>query len=242
MPPTKPFIYCLVALAVVGAGVVLPATSVREVAAKEGLPLSTKLTPAMIDYFGLSEAFVRPSIAALVQCSTTPACAASDSSRLRFVDSAGRVAAVYDGKPSTTIEQVRRLRTVSDSGVTEARTMVRRYVKDEQGRIVMNGSDSIVKVDPGAPGRERSTLIRVHRFNDVRYLVTDPTFVWPLTGLVVLELSNVVGPPTRGEVRTAGHAAVSFDGTRYAHVLTTGALSHRVDLQARLLETTLPDR
>jgi hypothetical protein len=222
MPPTKPFIYSLVTLAVVGAGVVLPATSVREVAAKEGLPLSTKLTPAMIDYFGLSEA--------------------SDSSRLRFVDSAGRVAAVYDGKPSTTIEQVRRLRTVSDSGVTEARTMVRRYVKDEQGRIVMNGSDSIVKVDPGAHGRERSTLIRVHRFNDVRYLVTDPTFVWPLTGLVVLELSNVVGPPTRGEVRTAGHAAVSFDGTRYAHVLTTGALSHRVDLQARLLETTLPDR
>jgi hypothetical protein len=106
----------------------------------------------------------------------------------------------------------------------------------------MNGTDSIVKVDTGAADRESSTLTRVHRFSDVRYLVNDLNFVWPLTGLVVLELSNANGPAQRAPVRVAAHGAVSFDGTRYAQILTAGALTHRVDLSAKRLETTMPDR
>jgi hypothetical protein len=38
------------------------------------------------------------------------------------------------------------------------------------------------------------------------------------------------------------HAAVSYDGTSYAHILTSGALTHRVNLRAKLLETTMPAR
>jgi hypothetical protein len=118
----------------------------------------------------------------------------------------------------------------------------RRYATDAEGRLVMQGTDSIVRVDRGGDGREPSTLTRVHRYSDVRYLVNDPAFVYPLTGLVVLELSNATGPMPHPFAHTASHAAVSFDGTGYANVLTTNGLTHRVNLQAKLLETIVPDR
>jgi hypothetical protein len=87
-----------------------------------------------------------------------------------------------------------------------------------------------------------STLTRVRRYADVRYLVNDPRFPWPLTGVVVLELSNVIGPRPAMPMRTAVHAAVNFDGTPVAHIITTGALTHRANLRAMLLDTTIPDR
>ncbi len=241
MKPTKPFLFTL-ALIAVGAAAVFPVASARADEAADGMPLSTRLTPEMIDFFGLGDAWVRPSIAALQQCSATPACGRSDSSQVRILDASGEVLSAYDDKPTTVFEQVRRQRTPPASGVAVTRMMIRRYAKDEQGRIVMAGLDSIVKVSQEAPGRTASTLVRVHRYADVRYLVNDPTFVWPLTGLVVLELSQVQSAAPHAAAPVASHAAVSFDGTPFARVITTGALSHRVNLQARVLETTMPDR
>lgn len=242
MAPSRPFIFVLSALAITGAAIMVAAPQARTAAAAETLPLSTALTPEMIDYFGLSDAFARPSIAALVTCSQAPACGGSDTSRVRIIDGSGTVLSAYDGKPNTIIEQVRSLHTTPSDGVRETRLMVRQYVKDDQGRIVVNGTDSIVKRDLGGTNREPSTLTRVHRYNSMRYLVNDLTLVWPITGLVVLELSHAVGPAQQAPARVAGHAAVSFDGTRYAQILTTGALMHRVDLSAKRLETTMPDR
>lgn len=242
MKPTRPFVYALSALVVAGAAAVLATPGAHAATASEALPLSTALTPVMIDYFGLSDAFARPSIAALVQCNATPACGASDSSQVRFIDAGGKVLGAYDARTSTIIEQVRRQQSTPSSGVTETRTLVRRFLKDEQGRIVMNGSDSIVRIDRGGTDRQSATLTRVHRYTDVRYLVNDLKFVWPLTGLVVLELQNASGRAQRAPVRLAAHGAVSFDGTQFAQILTTGALTHRVNLSARRLETTMPDR
>jgi hypothetical protein len=242
MKPTKPFLYTVAALVALGAAVVIPAKTAPVASAQESMPLSTKLTPAMIDYFALDDAFARPTIEALMQCSATPACSASDSSRLRFLDASGAVAASYDAMPGSAIEHVRLRQSARTSDVTETRTLVRRYATDAQGRLVMNGTDSIVKIDLGSGSRASSTLTRVHRYSDVRYLVQDTTYVYPLTGLVVLDLSIVNGPMPHAPLRTASHAAVSFDGTGYAHVLTTNGLSHRVNLKAKLLETIVPDR
>ncbi len=241
MKPTKPFLFCLVALAAIGAAVILPVYTVREAAAQSAMPLSTALTPTMIDFFGLSDAFDRPSIAALVQCRATPTCSETDSSRVRFFDAKGAEMLSYDEKPTTTIERVRRHRSTLANGSGESRMAVRRYSKDAQGRLVMNGIDSVVTTEIAIAGSKSVVRTSIRRYNDVRYLLNDPAFVWPMTGLVVLELSeNAV--PTRASVRPASHAAVSFDGTQYAHVLTTGALTHRVNMQAKRLETTMPDR
>ena len=205
------------------------------------MPLSTKLTPAMIDYFALDVAFQRPSINALVTCEGVPVCGASDSSQVRFLDANGQRVANYDGSPEMTIEQRRHQLTVADGSV-EQRTLVRRYNKDALGRIVMQGSDSIVKITRASVGIDASTLTRVHRYSDVRYLLNDPTLQWPITGLVTLELSNAVGAARRSPAPLLGHGAVSFNGTSFAHILTSGALTHRVNLQAKLLETTMPAR
>jgi hypothetical protein len=242
MKPSKPFLYTVAAVVALGAAVVLPTRTAREASAQEGMPLSTRLTPAMIDYFALDDAYARPTIDALVRCSATPACSASDTSRVRFIAASGDALTSYDAKPGSVIEQVRRSRTTPATGVTETRTQVRRYSTDPEGRLVMNGTDSIVKVDRGDDNRASSTLTRVHRYADIRYLVNDPVYVYPLTGLVVLELSIVSGPLPHAAARTENHAAVSFDGTSYARVLTTNGLSHRVNLQAKLLETMMPER
>lgn len=241
MTPTKPFLLTLALVAVGGAGIIA-SPAPREAAAQESLPLSTKLTPTMIDFFGLGVAFERPSMAALAACRNTKACGDSDSSTVRFLDERGRDVPEYDGKPTSVIRSVRRLRATTTDGATESRTEVRLFTTDEQGRVVMNGTDSITKIDGGAAGRPASTVTRVHRFTDVRYLVNDPRFAWPLTGMVVLELSDVAGSTSPSTVRTATHAAVNFDGTAFAHIITSGALTHRVNLQARLFETTIPDR
>ncbi|MCC7053202.1 MAG: hypothetical protein IT355_08020 [Gemmatimonadaceae bacterium] len=248
MKPSKPFVRVL-ALTAVGAAVVLltpqapRAAAAHAAATQDGMPLSTKLTPEMIDYFGLGVAFERPSVAALVACHDTPACGASDSSTVRFTDASGAEVRVYDGMPASTIEQVRRVQASPADGVTETRILVRHFSKDAQGRLVMSGTDSIVKVAAAGAGRAAaSTVTRVNRYTDVRYLVNDPRFPWPITGLVVLELSDVAGMTQRPAVHTASHAAVSFDGTAVAQVLTTGALSHRANLQDKRLETVVPDR
>ena len=242
MKPSKTFLFSLALVAVAGITVILTPARVRAASATEPFPLSTALTPAMVDFFGLAPAFERPSIAALVACHDTAGCGGSDTSQVRFRDAAGTEVPVYDGRPASTIEQVRRERHELNTGVTESRTMVRVFSTDEQGRVVMSGTDSIVKRDAGGVGRDASTLVRVHRYTDVRYRVNDPKFIWPMTGLVVLELSHVIGTDRTAPARGASHAAVSFDGTPYAQVLTTGALMHRVNLQARRLETTVPDR
>jgi hypothetical protein len=241
MKPSKPFLFVLAIVTVAGFTIV-ETPRARTAHAQDTMPLSTKLTPAMIDYFALDVAFQRPSIATLVACEALPACGASDSSQVRFVDASGQTVAEYDGTPTTTIEQVRRQQTAALDGSVEQRTLVRRFIKDAQGRIVMQGTDSIVKITRANAGTDVSTLTRVHRYSDVRYLLNDPTLLWPITGLVTLELSNVIGPAPRAPAALAGHGAVSFDGTQYAHILTSGALTHRVNLQARLLETTMPAR
>ena len=238
---SKPFLVVLALVAVAGV-VILETPRAKLVAAQNSMPLSTKLTPAMIDYFALDVAFQRPSIAALVACESVPACGATDSVQVRFLNAAGQTVPEYDATPATTIEEVRRVHTAPADGVTEHRTQVRRFIKDAQGRIVMQGRDSIVRVTREVAGSAATTLTRVHRYSDVRYLLNDPAIVWPLTGLVMLELSNVVGPAPRSPTPLVGHGAVSFDGTSYAHVLTAGALTHRVNLRAKLLETTMPDR
>lgn len=241
MKPSKPFLFVLAIVTVAGFTIVATPRA-RSASAQDAMPLSTKLTPAMIDYFALDVAFQRPSIAALVACEGAPRCGASDSSQVRFLDANGQRVAKYDGTPETTIEQVRHQQTAAPDGSVEQRTLVRRYVRDAQGRIVMQGTDSIVKITPASTGLDASKLTRVHRYSDVRYLLNDPTLQWPITGLVTLELSNTVGAAPRSSAPTLGHGAVSFDGSSFAHILTSGALTHRVNLQARLFETTMPVR
>ena len=242
MPHSKSFVISLAFCAAAAVAVLSSAPSARVAEAQSARPLSTKLTPAMIDYFALDVALQRPDIASLAACGAQPTCARSDSAGVRFVDSSGTVLPMYDGKPTTTIEQVLRLRREVSSGVSETRTLVRHWSTDDRRHIVMSGSDSIVKSDVGAVGRLASTLTRVHRYSDVRYVVNDAKLVWPITGLVVLELSNAIGAAPHATPVLASHAAVSFDGSPFAHVLTTNGLSHRVNLPARLLETTMPDR
>ena len=241
MKPSKPFLFVLTVVAVAGFVIVETPRAVSA-QAQDSLPMATRLTPAMIDYFALDVAYDRPSIAALTGCAALPACGSSDSSRVRFLDAEGRVTARYSATPTTTIEQVRRQHAVPADGVTEDRTAVRRFTTDAQGRIVMQGSDSIVKRTGATSGTAASVVTRVHRYSDVRYLVNDLTYIWPITGLVTLELSEATGVAPRTRVPLLGHAAVSYDGTPYAHILTSGALSHRVNLRARLLETTMPAR
>ena len=241
MKPSKPFLLLLAATGVAGF-VIVETPRAKPAQALDAMPLSTKLTPAMIDFFALDVAFERPSLAALVACRQVPQCASSDSSELRFVTADGNAVAAYDATPATTIEQVRRQHTTTAVGAAEDRTAIRRFVKDEQGRIVMHGSDSIVTRTPATAAAPASTVTRVHRYSDVRYLVADPTFQYPLTGLVSLELSDVVGHVPQTPPPLLQHAAVSYDGTSYAHILTSGALTHRVNLRAKLLETTMPAR
>ena len=242
MKPTKPFLFTLALTAIAAITVILTPGRVRAADTAEPFPLSTALTPEMIDFFGLDPAFERPSIAALVACGSTPACAASDSVQVHFLDASGAELSGYDARPGSVIEQVRRQQSSAAAGVTETRTLRRRYSQDAQLRLVMSGTDTIVKRVTGGAGRAPSSLIRVRRYADVRYRLNDPTFTWPMTGLVVLELSHSVGAGNVALPHTASHAAVSFDGTSYAQVLTAGALSHRVNLQSRRLETTVPDR
>jgi hypothetical protein len=243
MQPSKPFLITLSAmLASTAIAVALPAPAADGATTTSSLPLSTALTPAMVDYFGLDVASERPSIAALVHCQTIPACGSSDSSRVQFIDAAGRVIKEYQAGANTIIEYTRRQRFTPAAGVTEVRTLVRRVMTDEQHRIVVHGTDSISTLDAGSTGREPSTLVRVHRYSDVRFLVNDPAFPWPMTGLVVLQLSHAVGAAQHAAPRLSGHGAVSFDGTKYARILTSDGLTHRVDLVARRLETTMPDR
>jgi hypothetical protein len=163
MKPSKPFLIIVAALVALGTTIALSTGTAAAAAAQSAMPLSTALTPGMIDYFGVRDVYTRPSIATLVQCAATRACGSADSSR-------------------------------------------------------------------------------VHHCTEVRFLENDPRYVWPLTDLVVMELSNATGEAPQRALRTEQHAAVSFDGTRYAHVLTTDALVHRVDLQVKRLEATMPDR
>ena len=242
MKPSKPFLFCLALVTVSGCMVLSNAPSAQAATTEQGMPLSTKLTPAMIDYFGLQVAYEHPTIQALVACHAQPACGASDSSRVRIFDASGAVVHRWDGKPGSVIEQVRQVESAAANGVMETRRTVRRFATDEQGRLVMNGTDSIVRADAGAATRSATRLTRVNRYTDVRYLLTDTRFIWPLTGLVVLELSNEFGDRAQGPTLTAGHAAVSFDGTSQVHIITTGALLHTADLQAKRLDTTVPDR
>ena len=241
MKPSKPFLFLLALVAVAGV-VIVETPQARQVHAQDTMPLSTSLTPTMIDYFALDIAFERPSIAALVACKTVPQCGASDSSQVRFINADGRAVDTYDAASTTTIEQVRQQHLTTATGAGEDRRSVRRYVRDAQGRIVMQGTDSIVTRTPATTAAAASTVTRVHRYGDVRYLVTDPTFQYPITGLVSLELSDVAGLTPRAAPPLIQHAAVSYDGTAYAHIITSGALTHRVNLQKRLLETTLPAR
>lgn len=241
MKPSTPFLFAVAVLAV--AGLVIVETPLATPAhAQDSIPLSTRLTPAIIDYFALDVAYERPSIAALVSCKAAPQCGSSDSSQVRFINADGRAVAQNDATPSTTIEQVRRQHTTPADGTTENRTLIRRFVKDAQGRLVMQGTDSIVTMTRATAGTEATTVTRVHRYSDVRCLVNDPAFVYPITGLVSLELSSVVGRAPRAAAPLLQHAAVSYDGTSYAHIITSGALTHRVNLRARLLETTMPAR
>ena len=241
MQPSKPFLFVL-ALTAVGAAIIVTTPKARSAAAQDAMPLSTKLTPEMTDFFGLAVAYEHPSLTALVACGRNPACGGTDSTRVRFVDADGMVVPDYDGAPTSTIQQVRHARSTPSEGVTVTRTEVRLYTKDEQGRLVMNGIDSVQRVNATPAGSAPFTVTSVNHYTDVKYLVNDPRFQWPLTGLVVADLS-VTGPKvTRQAATMASHAAVNFDGTPYAHIITTGALTHRVDLQAKVLETTIPDR
>ncbi len=242
MKPSKPFLFCLALVAVAGATVFLNAPTAHAASTEDEVPISTRLTPAMIEFFGLDVAFDRPSMAALVACQAQPACGRSDSSSVRFLDASGSVQSSWDGKPGSVIEQVREQIGHTAKGASEARRFLRRYAVDEKGRVVMNGRDSIVTVDSGAPGREASRMVRIRHFTDVRYLVSDPRFIWPLTGLVILESSYTGGSSSQPLVRPTSHAAVAFDGTASAHIITSGSLTHRADLVAKLLETTMPDR
>jgi hypothetical protein len=238
MQPTKSFLSALAIVGLLGV-VAISLGSARSAAAAEAdaYPLSTKLTAEMQDYFALRIAYQRPDLDALLQCSRTPACSRSDTASLRFVTAGGAVVPTYDSAPSTVIEHLRRVRNAPSRGVTESRTEIRRFVRDREGRMVMNGSDSVVTVTVSLTGTDTATAVRVHRYTHVSYLVTDPTFKWPITGLVVLDQSEK-GAPTP----LTTYATVSFDGTPYATVLTTHSLMHRVNLQTEQLETAIPDR
>lgn len=243
MTPSKPFLFCLALVGVCGASVLLTAPTAQAATTEQGMPLSGKLTPAMIEFFGLQAAYDRPSMQALVACHAQPGCGDRDSSRVRFLDASGAAVDRWDGKVGSVIERVRLVPGSADDSVREWRREVRRYAIDDQGRIVMQGTDSIVRVTVGDSGRPPTRITRLNRYTNVRYLVTDPRYVWPLTGLVVLELSNEIGAAALGPATpTAGHAAVSFDGTAQAHIITTGALTHTADLQSKRLETLIPDR
>lgn len=237
MQPSKPFLFVL-ALSAVGAAIVATTPAPKPAAAQDAMPLSTRLTPEMSDYFGLGIAYERPSMTAMLACASTPACAHNDSTQLRFLDASGAPADVYDGQPGSIIEQVRQLASAPKPGVTERRTQMRRYTTDEHARVVMSGTDSITRVDAGGATHPGTTLTRVHRYTNVQYLVNDPRFQFPLTGLVVTELT------LKGADGKGAHdiEAMNFDGTNFAHVLTAGALTHRVDLKAKMLETVIPDR
>lgn len=236
MQPSKPFLFVL-ALTAVGAAIVATTPAAKPAAAQDAMPLSTHLTEEMSDYFGLGVAYERPSLPALVACAAAPACAANDTTQVRVLDADGERLAAYDDKPGTVIEQVRHVQTTPKAGVTEQRTLVRRYTTDEHARVVMSGTDSITRVDAGDAGRPGHTLTRVHRYANIQYLVNDPRFQYPLTGLVVTELTLTGAPRPVHDIE-----AMNFDGTNFAHVLTAGALTHRVDLKAKLLETQIPDR
>ena len=241
MQPTKSFLIVLSLVTVAGAVIVATPNARPAQAAQEAtLPLSTALTAQMIDYFGLDAAYDRPSIAALTACSATPACGASDTSEVRIRNAAGATVPAFDSQPGSVIEQVRRVKTTPSAGVAETRVIVRRYSTDDHGRVVMNGRDSIVTIDAGDAVRTPSAFVRVRRFADVRYLSTDPRYPWPLNGLVTLELSRVTGSAAPTPV--AGVAAVSFDGTPIAQIITTSAVTHRANLQKKVLDTTVPDR
>lgn len=242
MKPSKPFLFLLALVAVAGF-VIVETPQARPVQALDAMPMSTRLTPAMMDYFALDVAYQRPSIAVLMACRAVPQCGASDSSRVRFVAADGSAVDQYvDASPASTIEHVRRQHTTTAAGTVEDRRSIRRFATDTQGRIVMQGSDSIVTRTPAIGIAKGSTVTRVHRYSDVRYLVSDPTFQYPITGLVSLELSDVPEPAPRMVPPLIQHAAVNYDGTAYAHILTSGALTHRVNLRSRLLETTMPAR
>ncbi len=242
MKPSKPFLVLLMVAAVAGASAAVAAPHAQAATPRDSMPLSTKLTPAIIDYFGLQPAFEPPNMPALVACAAASACGASDSVRVRFVDASGQVLTAYDGAPTTAIERVTTGTATPTDGVTVYRHTVRRFVQEDGAKVLMTGTDSIVTSDTGAPGRAPSTVVRMHRYAAMRYLVNDPRFPWPLTGLVTLELSETPGASPRRLRPPSAHAAVSFDGTPTASIVTSGALTHRVHLRARVLETTLPDR
>ena len=243
MKPSQPFLVILMVAAVAGASALVAAPHAQAAIARDSLPLSAPLTPAMIDYFALQVAWEPPQIAVLVACAARPTCGASDSVQVRFLDAAGHTVAGYDGAPTTVIEQVRRQQTSPAPGRTEQRTLVRRFTQEDHGaKVVMHGIDSIVTVDSRGTGREPSTLVRVHRYSAMRYLMNDPLLPFPLTGLVTLELSSTPGVATDPSQALAAHAAVSFDGSHVATIVTSGALTHRVDLRTRRLDSTLPDR
>ena len=242
MKPSKPFLVILMLAAVAAASAVVATPHAQAATPRDSMPLSTRLTPTMIDYFALQVAWDVPNLPVLVACAARPACAASDSGQVRFLDAAGRAVAAYDGAPTTVIEQVRRQRTSPAPGITEQRTLARRFTQEDRAKVMMHGTDSIVTVDSGGAGRAPSTLVRVHRYAAMRYLVNDRLLPWPLTGLATLELSTTPGTAPRALQPLAAHAALSFDGSHVATIVTSGALTHRVDLRTRRLDTTLPDR
>ena len=77
----------------------------------------------------------------------------------------------------------------------------------------------------------------------IDYFGLDVAFDRPsMAALVMLESSYTGGSMSQPLVRPTSYAAVSFDGTASAHIITSGSLTHRADLAAKLLETTMPDR
>jgi hypothetical protein len=241
MSPVKPALLTLVGLAAIAAlGFVgVPALSARSAAAQGELPLTAKLSDEMIGYFGLQAGYDRPSIAALQQCAAQPACGASDSASIRFLDSTGVAMAAFNASATRTIERVTHARTTRTDGRVTQVMRVRRYSQDAQGRLTMTGVDSLVQRTTAGGRATPGTLARIHRYEGVRYLPNDTTYVWPITGLVVMEegMSNDDMLP-----RTRYNAAVSFDGSPTATILTSGGLTHRADLKRRVLETVLPER
>jgi hypothetical protein len=241
MQPTKPFLYTLPSVAVLGA-IAIGFGNARLASANEAYPLTTPLTAEMSEFFGLDPAFARPSIEQLVQCGSTPSCAHSDSVQIRFRNATGNIVAAYDGTPAASIEQIHRSTTTPSRGVTVSRTMIRTYTKDGEGRVVMYGTDSLVRMTINVTGHDSSSIVQTNRYSDVRYRMNDTAFVWPMTGMVVNELAASYSTPVGQPMRLASHSALSFDGTRYARIITTNSLSHRVNLQTKVLETAIPDR
>lgn len=242
MKPTKPFLLSLAALLVVGVTLASTKPAAHAATVDDAFPLSTALTPAMIDFFAVTDALVRPSFSSLVACTASPACSASDTARVRVLDASGAVLAAYDAKSTTTIEQVRHQAVTLPGGAEQTRVMVRRYTRDDRDRLVMQGSDTIVTKDAGTSTREPSTLTRVHHYSEVRFLLTDPRHLWPITGLVVLETPIPTATAARTPLQFEAHGAVSFNGTEYAQVLSNDGLTHRINLRTKRLDTSIPDR